>query len=177
MARFLERFIGALKLDRATYEEIEANPSAFWQALAVVVLSSMSTAAGVSGRLRAPDLLAGIVGGLLGWAGWAGIAYVVGTRLLPVPNTKADWGELLRTTGFATAPGVLSILGLAPVFTGFIAFVASVWILLAFAVAVRQALDFDSTWRAIGVCLVGWLFYGWVLLGLMSARVEAVIGR
>ena len=29
--------------------------------------------------------------------------------------------------------------------------------------AVRQALDYQSTWRALGVCLIGWLILGLVM--------------
>ena len=46
-----------------------------------------------------------------------------------------------------------------------------VWMLAAFVVAVRQALDYTSTGRAVGVCLIGWIvnaailfFLGFVLL-------------
>jgi hypothetical protein len=33
----------------------------------------------------------------------------------------------------------------------------SVWLLVAMVIAVKQALDYKSTARAVGVCLVGWL--------------------
>jgi hypothetical protein len=35
--------------------------------------------------------------------------------------------------------------------------VSGLWSLAAMVVAVRQALDYDSTGRAIAVCVVGWL--------------------
>ena len=36
-------------------------------------------------------------------------------------------------------------------------FAASIWMLVAMVIAVRQALDYQSTGRAIGVCLIGWV--------------------
>jgi hypothetical protein len=170
MASFFERFIGAARLDSAIYEEIEADPAALRQAVGVVALSSMAASVGVTGRISLPTMVSGLAGGLLVWAAWAAIAYLIGGRIFPTARTRADWGELLRTTGFATGPGILSLLGIAPAFTGFITFVASLWVLLAFAVAVRQALDYESTWRAVWVCLMGWLLHAVMLWGLMSAH-------
>ncbi|MBM3775931.1 MAG: hypothetical protein FJW37_12345 [Acidobacteria bacterium] len=168
---FFGRMLGAARLDSEIYEEIEADAGAFSQALAVVALSSISAGVGATGRLNVYDAVSGLGGGMLGWAIWAGLAYLIGGRLLATPGTRSNWGELLRTTGFATAPGILSILGVVPAFTGFIAFLTSVWILAGFVVAVRQALDYLSTWRAVAVCLAGWLAYAGILWVLVSYRV------
>ena len=34
---------------------------------------------------------------------------------------------------------------------------AAIWMLVAMIIAVRQALDYQSTWRAIGVVVIGFL--------------------
>ena len=157
MASFAERVIGAAKLDVHTYEEVEADTTAFGQAMGVVVLSSLAAGIGMIGREGAPGLLAGTIAALVGWFIWAGLTYFIGTRILPMPQTHADWGQLLRTTGFASSPGILRILGVVPVLGGLVFLVAGVWMLIAFVIAVRQALDYTSTGRAIGVCLIGWV--------------------
>ena len=36
--------------------------------------------------------------------------------------------------------------------------VVAFWMLVAMVVAVRQALDYTSTLRAVSVCVLGWLF-------------------
>ena len=168
MARLFSRMIRAAKLDPELYEEVEADESAFSDALIIVALSGVATMAGLTGRLNLGELISGLVLGILAWAGWSALAFLVGTRICPEPQTKADWGELLRTTGFATTPAMLSILGIFPVFAGLITIMASVWILLAFGVAVRQALDYRSTSRAIAVCFVGWVVYTGMLFSLMT---------
>ena len=168
MARLFSRMIRAAKLDPELYEEVEADESAFSDALIIVALSGVATMAGLTGRLNLGELISGLVLGILAWAGWSALAFLVGTRICPEPQTKADWGELLRTTGFATTPAMLSILGIFPVFAGLITIMASVWILLAFGVAVRQALDYRSTSRAIAVCFVGWAVYTGMLFSLMT---------
>ena len=96
---------------------------------------------------------------MVGWFLWAYITYIVGTKLLPQPQTKADHGELLRTIGFSSSPGVLRALNFIPVIGSFITFVANIWMLVAMIIAVRQALDYDSTLRAVGVCVIGWIIH------------------
>ena len=157
MASFAERVIGAAKLDVHTYEEVEADRTAFGQAMVVVVLSSLAAGIGMIGRAGALGLIIGVLAALIGWFMWAWLTYIIGTRLLPMPQTHADWGQLLRTTGFSAAPGILRILGVVPVLGGLVFLVAGIWMLVAMVIAVRQALDYTSTGRAIGVCLIGWV--------------------
>lgn len=152
---FVERMVGAAKLDARVYEEVEADRTATPQALGVVVLASVASGIGVGEGVR--GLLFGTVAGLLGWAIWAWLIYFVGTRWLPEPGTQADMGELLRTIGFATSPGILRVLGIVPVLGTTVFVVTAVWTLIAVVVAVRQALDYRSTARAVGVCVIGWL--------------------
>ncbi|HEX6211633.1 MAG TPA: YIP1 family protein [Methylomirabilota bacterium] len=152
---FVERMIGAAKLDPRVYEEVEADRSATPQALGVVVLASVAGGIGVGAGLR--GLVVGTLGGLVGWAVWAWLIYFIGTRWLPEPDTRADFGELLRTLGFATSPGILRVVGPVPVLGPIVFIVTLVWMLVAVIIAVRQALDYRSTVRAVGVCLIGWL--------------------
>ena len=37
--------------------------------------------------------------------------------------------------------------------------IASIWQLVAMVVAIRQALDYRSTWRALGVAVIGFIPY------------------
>ena len=152
---FIERMVGAAKLDTRVYEEVEADRTATPQALAVVVLTSAAAGIGIGEGLR--GLLLGTVAGLLGWVIWAWLIYFIGTRWLPEPGTQADTGELLRTIGFATSPGILRVLGVVPALGPIVFVVTTVWTLVAVIVAVRQALDYRSTARAVGVCIIGWL--------------------
>lgn len=166
MATFLRRVIGAAKLDPEVYEEVEADLGAMRQAMTVVLLSSMAAGLGAFGAMGLRGLLSGVVAAFLGWFLWAWITFFIGTRLLPGAETNADWGQLLRTTGFATAPGILGVLGLARPLTGFIFVFLTVWVLIAFVVAVRQALDYKSTIRAFAVCLAGWVIYAGMIVVL-----------
>jgi len=88
---------------------------------------------------------------------WAYLTYWIGTRLLPEPQTRASHGELLRTIGFATSPGMIRVLGVIPGVRELAFLAAGIWGLIATVIAVRQALDYRSTVRAIGVCAIGWV--------------------
>jgi hypothetical protein len=170
MSTFARRVIGAAVLDRRIYEEVEADVRSNSQAVAVVVLASVSGGIGLLGLgAQTPQsLVTGIVGSLIGWLAWAALTYLIGTHLLPEPQTRADVGELLRTIAFASAPGLLRVLAVLPVLGLTIYAIASAWMLLAMIVAVRQALDYRSTGRAVVVCVVGWA---------LSLAVAAVIGN
>ncbi len=160
MASFTQRMIGAAKLDVHTYEEVEADTTATGQAMGVVVLSSIASGIGAVAYGAGPGLVVGgAIGALIGWFLWAFVTYVVGTKILPEPQTRSDMGELLRTIGFSASPGVLFILVVVPGLGPFIGLGVLVWMLVAFVVAVRQALDYRSTGRAVAVCLIGLPFY------------------
>ena len=47
-------------------------------------------------------------------------------------------------------------------------FAASIWMLVAMVIAVRQALDYESTLRAVGVCAIGWLIQMLLMVLLFS---------
>jgi hypothetical protein len=162
---FVERMVGAAKLDVRVYEEVEADRTATPQALAIVVLSAVAGGIGIGEGIR--GLVVGTIAGLVGWAAWAWLIYFIGTRWLPEPDTKADIGELLRTIGFATSPGILRVAGIVPILGPIVIVVSAVWTLVAVVVAVRQALDYRSTGRAIGVCVIGWVVQI-VIFGLLS---------
>jgi hypothetical protein len=157
MASFTDRMIRAAKLDAALYEEVEADKGAMGQALGVVILSSVAAGIGAIGATGINGLVLGTIVALLGWFIWAFLTYYIGTRLLPEPQTKADYGELLRTIGFSSSPGILRILAFIPAVGAILNFIVGIWMLVAMVIAVRQALDYKSTWRAVGVCLIGWI--------------------
>ncbi len=157
MAELMNRMIRASKLDVNLYEEVEADKDSMGQAILVVVLSSVAAGIGSISILGLSGIIYGTIGSLIGWFVWAYITYFVGTKLLPEPQTKSDVGELLRTIGFSSSPGVLRILGIIPLLGGLINFVVSIWMLIAMIIAVRQALDYKSTGRAIGVCIIGFI--------------------
>jgi hypothetical protein len=168
MTTFLHRVTGAALLKPAIYEEVEADRTATMQAMAVVALSSLAAGIGALGltgvritTLAAISLLAFAV-----WVTWALLTLQIGARIFPSPRTQADLGQLLRTLGFATAPGILRIAGIIPGTAPVVFAVTAIWMLVAMIVAIRQALDYTSTARAFGVCALGWVLSLGFALGI-----------
>jgi hypothetical protein len=170
MTSFPYRLFGAAALDVEIYEEVEADRGATAQAALVVVASSLAAgigASGLTGRSGASLVAGALVWSalaLVGWAAWALLVYEIGGRLMPTKDTRVDVSELLRTIGFSTTPGFLCILGIMPLVARPAFVLALVWMLASMVVAVRQALDYESTARAIAVCAIGWILSGLLVL-------------
>jgi len=153
------RMIRASRLDVHIFEEVEADTSATRQALLVVAFVALATGLASLSTTGPIGLFVGVVLSIAGWAFWAWIVHLIGTKIMASHSTHADWGQLARTLGFAQSPGIFKVLGLVPVIGNIIFAVASIWMLVAMVVAVRQALDYTSTWRAIAVVLIGFIPY------------------
>ena len=163
---FINRIFRAIKIDPDLYEEVEHDKSATIQAAGVVVLSSLAAGVGAI-HLGASNFLLGPLLSLASWYFWAFIIYIVGTKLFPDKETKSDHGELLRTIGFSSAPGLIRVFGFTPELMSITFIGAGIWMLIAMVIAVRQALDYQSTWRAIGVVVIGFLVQAVVLIMLL----------
>ena len=168
MTSFKNRIIRAAMLDVNLYEEVEADKGAMVQAMGVVVLSSIAAGLGSIERGGFGGILTGTVAALIGWYIWAYLTYFIGTRVLPEPQTEADHGELLRTIGFSSSPGLIRVFAIIPGLTGVVFLFAAIWMLVAMVIAVRQALDYQSTLRAVGVCLIGWFIQSLILVLMFS---------
>jgi hypothetical protein len=172
MATIQDRMLRAAKLDVQLYEEVEHDEGALSQATIVVILSALAAGIGSLGVGSLAGLVSTTLAALLGWYVWAFLTYYIGTRLLPEPQTEADYGQLLRTIGFASAPGLIRVVGIIPGLGAIVFAIAGVWMLIAMVIAVRQALDYTNTWRSVGVCLIGWVVQG-VIIGIVFAMFGA----
>ena len=168
MPSIQDRMLRAAKLDAQLYEEVEADKGAMGQATAVVLLSSLAAGIGNFSNGGLPGIVWGSIGALVGWYIWAYLTYFIGTRWLAEPQTRADAGELLRTIGFSSAPGVIRVLGIIPALNTLVIGVAQIWMLVAMVIAVRQALDYHGTGRAVAVCAIGWVVQVVILLIVVS---------
>ena len=160
------RIFRAIKIDVELYEEVERDKSATIQAGLVVVLSSMAAGVGAL-QLGASNFLLAPIFSLISWYVWAYIIYFVGVKLFPEKNTKSNHGELLRTIGFSSAPGLLRVFGVTPDLMAVTFIGSAFWMLACMVVGVRAALDYKSLWRALGVVIVAWLFQAILLFTIL----------
>lgn len=187
---FVQRVVGAATLNVAAYEDIEGDKGATWQALVIVVLSSLAVgfaqavdwfiagAVSTGAMSGAASAIVAFIGytilAVVGWLMWVIITLIVGTKILPEPETSSNMGELVRTVGFAQVPGIFRIFSAIPILGYVVTFVVWVWMLAAFVIAARQALDYKSTGRAIAVCAIGWVING-VLVELIGRGIVAFL--
>jgi hypothetical protein len=153
-ASLVERMKGAAFLNVDTYEEVEHDQSATAQAAAIVAGVAVARAIGASGT-GALGAFSAAGAALIGWLVWAGIAYLVGSKVF---SAEASWGEVMRTMGFAQAPGVLWLLAFLPIVGWFLDMLLPLWIAVAAFIALRQALDLSNGDTLLTI-LVGWFLY------------------
>jgi len=173
-----DRMVRAARLETSLYNEVEADLSATQQALTVVVIVAIAGGIGsalgaaIAGRPAAVagGLIGGIIAELLGWLVWSYVMYLVGTRVF---HGTATYGELLRTLGFASSPGVLNILRFIPVLGGLISLIVGIWRIVTGFIAVREALDLD-TGNTIATIVVGVI--GYIIVVAIVGTILAVIG-
>jgi len=175
MSQFTDRMIRAAKLDVDLYEEVEADKTAMKQSVAVVVLSSLAAGIGSASITNPGSIILATIVSLIGWYVWAFMTYIIGTKILPERNTEADHGQLLRTIGFSAAPGILKVIGVIAPIRPLIFLVSGIWTLIAMVIAVRQALDYESTLRAVGVCMIGW-FVNLLILAFLMMLISGANG-
>jgi hypothetical protein len=161
------------------YEEVEADRSAMGQAALIVGVAC--AAGGFSTYILGPrpelpsdqvvvQIALAVLVPVVLWLGGSAFAYMVGSSFFRGPETETDFAEVLRTTGFAFAPGWLRFLCATPPPTLGLAIdlAAQLWVTVAVVIAIRQALDF-STPRAIGTFGLAAALLWLMLWGLTAA--------
>jgi hypothetical protein len=171
MASLQERVVGVLRLQASTFEEVEADASATPQAAIIVVAAAVSAAIG--SFISSP--IAGVIGAvvvaclsLVGWAIGSFILLIVGTKILPGKNTQADFGQMLRTTGFASAPKLFGILVAIPLLGTLVSLAIAIWGLITMVVGVKAALDYDDYVKPIVVCIITTVVM-WIIIAIPMA--------
>ena len=175
MSLFLNRLIRAAMLDTRLYEEVIADTGTMFQAMIAVFIYSAASAYGGFGRAGVAGINFGMITTLIGWYIWAFSTYFVGVRLLPEAETNVNRKAVLRAMGFASSPGLIRLLGLIPNLAGTTILVASIWMLMAAVVAIKQAMNYKSIYRAVGVCMIGWIISA-ISQGLIYVSLLSVFG-
>jgi hypothetical protein len=157
MASFGERVVGAMRLDANTFEEVERDQTAMGQAVGVIALAAVSIGFGNLYYGGITGIVSNVCVSLIGYVVWAVLVWLIGTKVMPDPATKADFAESFRTIGFAAAPGLLGIVTIIPILGWLLLFVIWLWQLAAMVVAVQAVLDYSNIGKAIVVVVIGFL--------------------
>jgi hypothetical protein len=178
MADLQGRMIGAMQADVKTLSEIEADTTAMGQAVTVIVIAGVASLIGNFFRNGVAAGVIGLIGSLLGYALFSLMVFLIGTKLMPEPATKADFNETFRVVGFAASPGVFNVLAIIPYIGPFISFLVAIWSLVIAVIAVREVLDYSNTGRAIIVCIIAFVVCAivWMIL-LLPILTAAFLAR
>ena len=175
MSLFLNRLIRAAMLDAGLYEEVIADTGTMFQAMMSVFIYSAASAYGGFGRAGVAGINFGMITTLIGWYIWAFSTYFIAVRLLPEAETNLNRKAVLRAMGFASSPGLIRLLGLIPNLAGITLVIASVWMFAATVVAIKQAMKYESIYRTVGVCMIGWIISA-ISQGLIYVSLLSVFG-
>ena len=143
-------------LNSDIYEAIRKDPIAFSQARTIV--ATAAAASGVGALWFGPlAVISFAVMGVVGWLAGAHLTHWVGTKLFTGRQSEESKIWLFKSLGFAQAPRLLVLLGLAmPGFGLLLALAAFVWVLVASIPAVEETLELD-TQSALLSAMTGWL--------------------
>jgi hypothetical protein len=174
---FAERIIGAAKLDVTTFEDVERDETAMAQAVGVIVLAAVSAGIGNIWYGGISGIVFSAFAALVGYAVWALIVWLVGTKLMPDPATKAEFPETFRVIGFAAAPGLLGFITIIPFLGWILMFCIWLWTIAAMVIAVKAVLDYTDTFKAVIVVIIGFVV-NFVITMMMTAMFvgSAIVG-
>ena len=154
---FGDRVVGAMKLEPNAFEDVERDPTAIGQSVGVIALAAVAAGIGNIYYGGLTGIVSGAFMSVISFLIWSLIIWLVGTKVLPEPATKADYPETFRVLGFAAAPGLASVITIIPLLGWLLMFVIWLWQIAAMVIAVRQVLDFSTTGKAIVVVIVGFI--------------------
>lgn len=151
----LKRMLRASLLESNLYEEVEHDLDSNWQAFLVVLICALCSGIGGAGIVGMQGILSMFVFIIIGWIIWCLVIYIIGVKVF---EYESDLGVLMRATAYASSPLVLTILGLIPGVGIYLRIGAYLWGLVAFVIAVRQALKCDTLW-SIFIVVQGFIVY------------------
>ena len=143
--RFLVRLEGVLRFDRAVYREIENDPHAIPQAIAVVLCTAVLAALGQGSLV---SIFFGLGGVIVLWMAATGLIWAVGEASV---GTHIDFSKLLRCSGFAYIWFGLLLFASLPILGGIFAWADVLLSLASLVIATREVLETDTI-RATAIC-------------------------
>ena len=174
---FGDRVVGAMKLEPTAFEDVESDPTAIGQSVGVIALAAVAAGIGNIYYGGLTGIVSAAFMSVISFLIWSLIIWLVGTKLMPEPATKADYPETFRVLGFAAAPGLASVITIIPLLGYLLMFVIWLWQIAAMVVAVRQVLDFSTTGKAIVVVLIGFVINIVVTLLILATYAALLVLR
>jgi len=159
------RILDAMLLRRELYESVAADPLAGSQAAGVICLCAVAQPNPLTPVIGAWAFVVAILFGLARWWVFTGLVWPVARLIAWRP---VEFRRLLRCLGFAEAPAIVNVFGVAlsPEAQSWLGAAASAGILATTVVAVRAACNV-STNRALVIGIISFAVY--LVLGVISS--------
>ena len=172
MKPIFKRMQRAIMLDQTLFDEIVADPSIQGQSVWVVAIFAMTTAFGTFSMISGTAVNIGLITTIITWYIWAFSVFYVGTRILGPMSEGSDRKTIMRVVAFASAPGVIRLLGVIPKITMIILAISSIWILIAAVMGLKKVFVQATTAKITMVCVGSWfaasLFQAIILVVLLA---------
>tara|TARA_Y100000748_G_C15377150_1_gene442207 strand:- start:56 stop:592 length:537 start_codon:yes stop_codon:yes gene_type:complete len=162
----------SLKLDKTLYRENKNfGELGIYFALIIMILDGIAGAIAASAVIKTNIILSGITA-IMTWYIWALLIFVIGVKIFPEKETKANFKKILIAVGYAHAPGLLRFLGFIPELVMPIIFITQFWIFASLIIATREILNFKSNIKSLGVILIAFLIIAIVSLTFIMGKID-----
>ncbi len=167
--QIVQRLLRMIKFDQTVYKEIEEDEKANTEALVVVLVAAFLAFLGslIAGAGIGSTLVGFVSAVLIGWLLWSYVTLLIGTRLFA---GEAEFWEMARLIGYASAPGALGFLAWIPCLGLIASLVGWVLSLVISFFAIREGLDLPTDKTIITVVI------GWVVMVVINLAIVAVLG-
>jgi hypothetical protein len=156
MKLLFKRMQRAIVLDQPFFEQVVADASLQGQSVWAVAIYAMATAFGTFSMIGGAAVNIGLITTILAWYIWAFSVFYFGTRLLGPMTDGADRKTIMRVIAFASAPGVIRLLGILPKTTMIILAASSIWILIAAVMGLKKVFTQTTTVKITMICVGTW---------------------
>jgi predicted secreted protein len=157
MSKLFDRMLRAIKLDQGLFEEIAGDPSVQPQSVWAVAIYAMATSFGFFSTLGGTAVNIALITTMLAWYVWAFSIFYIGSRLFREDSEGTDRKTVMRVVAFASAPGLIRLLGIIPKTTIVLMVVSSIWMLVAAVTGLKQVFSRTATAKIAIVTVVTWL--------------------
>jgi hypothetical protein len=151
------RLFRVIRLDQSMFDEIASDPSLQPHSVWAVAIFAMATSFGLFSSAGGTTVNIVLITTMLAWYVWAFSVFYIGSRAFRAETSPVDRKAVMRVVAFASAPGLIRLLGLIPKSFVILLLISSIWILIAAVIGLKKVFVQTSTSRIAAVTVGTWL--------------------
>lgn len=157
MKILFSRLFRVIKLDQSMFMEIASDPTLQPQSVWAVAIFAMATSFGLFSSAGGTTVNIVLITTVLAWYVWAFSVFYIGSRVFRGEAAPVDRKAVMRVVAFASAPGLIRLLGLIPKSFVVLLLISSLWILIAAVMGLKKVFVHTRTGRIAAVTVGTWL--------------------